>query len=130
MATKRLYVGNLPFDAREEDVRNLFAPYGPVTGVEIIGGRGFGFVDVPAERAAEAIGALNGTQQGGRALVVSEARPRPEFRSGDRGGDRRPGGGGGFRSGDGGRGHSGRGPGGGGGRRGGGRGGRRERHRF
>jgi len=125
MANKRLYVGNLPYEVTEQDLRALFEPFGPVSDVQLIGGRGFGFVEVPEDRAADAIAQVNGTMHWGRGLVVSEARPRqPSF-----GGERRPAGGGfnrdsggGFRR-DGG---GGRGPGGGGGggrgRRGGGRG--------
>lgn len=120
MAGKRLYVGNLPYEVTEQDVRGLFEPYGPVTDVQLIGGRGFGFVEVPAERAAEAIQAVNGTTHWGRGLVVSEARPRAES-----GGDRR-GGGGGFRRDGGGGGRGGYGGRGGPGGRGG-RGGRRGR---
>lgn len=119
MASKRLYVGNLPYDLSEQDLRGLFEPYGPITDVQLIGGRGFGFVEVPAERAPEAIQAINGTTQWGRGLVVSEARPRaePGGGRGGSGGPRREGGAG--RGGYGGRGGS-------GGR--GGRGNRRERY--
>lgn len=138
MATKRLYVGNLPYEVSEQDLRSLFEPFGPVTDVQLIGGRGFGFVEVPEERAADAITQVNGTMHWGRGLVVSEARPRQEsFGGGGRGG---PGGGGGFKRDGGGGGTGGRGGrgggggrggygpgGGGGGRRGGRRGGNRER---
>jgi len=55
MANKRLYVGNLPYEVSEQDLRSLFEPFGPVTDVQLIGGRGFGFVEVPEERAADAI---------------------------------------------------------------------------
>lgn len=90
MASKRLYVGNLPYEVGEEELRALFEPFGPITDVQVIGGRGFGFVEVPEERAAEAIAQVNGTTQWGRGLVVSEARPRQES-AGGRGGA--PGGG-------------------------------------
>jgi len=92
MASKRLYVGNLPYEVSEQDLRGLFEPYGPITDVHLIGGRGFGFVEVPDDRAAEAITTLNGSTQWGRSLVVSEARPRQEAGGGDRRGS-----GGGFR---------------------------------
>jgi len=108
MASKTLYVGNLPYECSEDDLRSLFAEYGPVGDVRLIGGKGFGFVDVPEEKAAGAIETLNGRDFKGRALTVNEARPRGE---GGGGGGR--GGGGGF----GGRGGGGRGGGGGGGRR-------------
>lgn len=89
MPSKRLYVGNLAYEVSEQDLRTLFEPYGPITDVQLIGGRGFGFVEIPEERAADAINTLNGTTQWGRAIVVSEARPRQE----SFGGERRGGGG-------------------------------------
>jgi len=114
MATKSLYVGNLSYSMTESALRDLFAEYEP-TEVRLISNKGFGFVDVPEEKAADAIAAMNGREVDGRALTVSEARPRTERRSGDRN-DR----GGGF-----GRDRGGFGGGGGGRRGGGGGGGRR-----
>ncbi len=109
---KRLYVGNLVYNANEEDIRNAFAPYGEVTSVHVVmdretgRSRGFAFVEMEDNAGADqAIEALNGCDFGGRDLVVNEARPRPERTGG--------GGGGGF----GGGGGRGRGPGGGGGGR-------------
>ena len=93
MASKRLYVGNLAYDVREEQLRELFAPYGPVTAVQIIGTRGFAFVEVPAERLQDAITSLNGSLQFGRPIVVNEARPRGERGDFRGGADRGPGGG-------------------------------------
>lgn len=91
MASKRLYVGNLAYDVREEQLRELFAPYGPVAAVQIIGTRGFAFVEIPETRLQDAL-TLNGSLQFGRPIVVNEARPRGE-RSDFRGAaDRRPGG--------------------------------------
>ncbi len=90
LATKSLYVGNLPYSMTEESLRELFSDFEP-TGTRVIGDKGFGFVDLPEERAAEAIAALNGREIEGRAIVVNEARPRSE-RGG--GGGRRGGGGG------------------------------------
>jgi RNA recognition motif-containing protein len=90
MAVKSLYVGNLPYDTTEQDLRSMFEPWGPVAETRLIAERGFGFVEVPEEKAAEAIAAMNGKDHKGRALVVNEARPRTQ-----RGpGDRRPAGGG------------------------------------
>jgi RNA recognition motif-containing protein len=109
MATKSLYVGNLTYGVSESTLRELFAEYEPGE-IRVIGDKGFAFVDVPPERAADAIAALNGREIEGRALTVNEARPRSERGGG--GGGR--GGGGGFGGGGGGRG---RGGGGGGGRR-------------
>jgi len=87
----RIYVGNLPFSATEESVREAFAPYGTVDSVRLITDRdtgqprGFGFVEM-ADGGAEAIAALDGTDLGGRRLKVNEARPRPERRGGGGGG--------------------------------------------
>ena len=96
MASKSLYVGNLSYSATESSLRELFAAYEP-TEVRLIGDKGFGFVDVPEDKAAEAILAMNGKDVDGRAITVNEARPRAE-RSG--GGGRSGGGfgGGGGRS--------------------------------
>ncbi len=78
-----IFVGNLAFSATEQDVRQLFEPYGAVDTIKIItdrdtgSPRGFGFVDMPDSRAAQsAIQGLQGTELGGRALNVNEARPR------------------------------------------------------
>lgn len=110
---RKLYVGNLTYDANDGDLEQLFAQFGSVRSVQIIQDRmtgrskGFGFVEMDSDEEAEAaIDALNGSDYGGRALTVNEARPREE----------RGGGGGG---GGGGRGRGGYGGGGGGGGRGG-----------
>jgi RNA recognition motif-containing protein len=65
----------------------LFAEYEP-SEVRLIGDKGFGFVDVPEDKAAAAIAAMNGREVDGRAITVNEARPRTE-RSGGGGGSRR-----------------------------------------
>jgi cold-inducible RNA-binding protein len=93
-----IYVTNLTYTTTEEELSELFEPYGRVESVRIITdratgrSRGFGFVEMPdATEAQAAIAGLNGTALGGRALTVSEARPREERRprdDGDRG--RRP----------------------------------------
>lgn len=93
----RLYVGNLPFNATEDDVRNLFAQDGRtvrevklITDRETGRPRGFGFVDMGSQDEADAaIRSLNGTNYGGRPLTVNEARER----EGAGGGGRRGGGG-------------------------------------
>ncbi len=90
MASKSLYVGNLSYSVTESALRELFAAYEP-TAARLIPDKGFGFVDVPEERAADAIAEMNGREVDGRAITVSEARPRRE-RGG--GGERRGGGGG------------------------------------
>lgn len=90
---KKIYVGNLPFNATEDAVRSLFEPHGTVLSVSLITDRetgrprGFGFVEMESG-AAEAIAALDGSDFGGRNLRVNEAQDR---RSGPGGG-----GGGGF----------------------------------
>jgi len=96
---KSLYVGNLPFDVSEEELRQLFAAWGPVTAVRLIPDKGFGFVEVPDEKAAEAISGVNGKEFKGRNLKVDEARPRQERprREGGGGYGRGPRGGGGGR---------------------------------
>ncbi len=80
---KKIYVGNLPFTATEDEVRELFAAHGEVTSVALINDRdtgrprGFGFVEMDDTAATAAINALNGTNMGGRDLNVNEARERP-----------------------------------------------------
>jgi RNA recognition motif-containing protein len=76
-------VGNLAFTTTEQDLRQLFEPYGTVDTVRIMHdretgrSRGFGFVEMPDNRAAQtAIDALNGTSLASRALTIDEARPR------------------------------------------------------
>ena len=128
----KLYVGNLPYSFRDEDLQQTFAPHGTVTSAKVMMERdtgrskGFGFVEMGSDAEAQAaISGVNGQQFGGRGLVVNEARPmepRPP-RSGGFGGGAGGGGGGGYggsRSGGGGGGGYG---GGGGGRSGGGGGG-------
>jgi cold-inducible RNA-binding protein len=121
----KIYVGNLPFTTGEDELRELFAPFGNPSSATVVTdrmsgrSRGFGFVEMDdPEQAKAAIAALNGREIGGRALTVNEARPQGE-RSG--GGGRGPRGGG--RSGYGGGGGGGFGGGGGYGDDRGGRGG-------
>ena len=98
MANKSLYVGNLSYSTTEEEIKSLFEPWGPVSDARIVHGRGFGFVDVPEENAAEAIEQTSGKEYQGRVLTVSEAKPRTESRGGgggERGGGYGGGGGGG-----------------------------------
>jgi RNA recognition motif-containing protein len=119
---KNIYVGNLSFDATEDQVRGMFEAYGPVDRVSIITDRdtgqprGFAFVEMSDDDSArKAMEALDGSALGGRNLTVNEARPKA-----DRGGGGRRDGGGGGRGGfgrsggGGGRGRSGGGGGGGG----------------
>ena len=130
----KLYVGNLPYSFRDEDLLNAFSAHGSVSSAKVMMERdtgrskGFGFVEMGSDAEAQAaIGAMNGQQYGGRGLVVNEARPmepRPPrsgggFGGGGVGGGGGYGGGGGSRSSGGGGGYGGAG-GGGGGRSGGG----------
>ena len=82
-----IYVGNLPYSATEEEIRELFAAFGQVTSVTLITDkysgqpRGFGFVEMQDSGEAEqAIQELNGKEFGKRNLVVNPARPREERR--------------------------------------------------
>jgi RNA recognition motif-containing protein len=101
---KKLYVGNLSYDVSSSDLESMLAAHGTVLSAEVISDRdtgrskGFGFVEMDSAAEADAaIAALNGQDQGGRALTVNEAKPR-EPRSGGGG----YGGGGGGRGGGGG----------------------------
>ena len=84
MSKKRLYVGNLPFDASTEDVRAAFEAHGAVHDVSLIMDRdtgrpkGFGFIEMDSDSANAAIEALNNKDFGGRDLTVNEARERNE----------------------------------------------------
>ena len=96
--TSKIYVGNLPYSVRDEDLNQQFAAFGNVNSAKVMMDRetgrskGFGFVEMDsAENAQAAIRSLNGHSVDGRALVVNEARPREE-RPGGFGGERRGGG--------------------------------------
>ncbi len=104
---KKIYVGNLSFDASEDELRRLFEAHGAVESAKLATdrdtgrARGFGFVEMASDSEANAaIAALNGAQVGGRALVVNEARPKTSgfgggnSRGGGRDSGRRSGGGG------------------------------------
>jgi RNA recognition motif-containing protein len=105
---RRLFVGNLPFQAAEQELQELFGRIGQVDTVQIMRdmatgrARGFAFVEMASdEDAVRAAAELNETQFGGRTIAVNEARPRPpraggfEPRDGGGGRGRGPGGGGG-----------------------------------
>ena len=142
----KLYVGNLAYSVRDEELQQAFSQFGSVTSAKVMMDRdtgrskGFGFVEMGSDSEAQsAIEGMNGQPLSGRAIVVNEARPREERPGGFRGpyggggggggggfgGGRREGGGGGYgggggRSGGGGYGGGGGGYGGGGGGRSGG----------
>lgn len=89
----KLFVGNLPFSATENDLQDLFAAYGAVAQVDLIMDRmtgrprGFGFVTMQSqEEARKAVEALHGKAFDGRDLTVNEARPREERPRGGGGG--------------------------------------------
>lgn len=85
MATKTLYVGNLPYSCTQEKLTEIFSNYG-VTDVRIIEGRGFGFVEIDEDRFNSAVDDKNGMDLDGRAIVVKEARPKTEGGGRDSGG--------------------------------------------
>lgn len=126
-----IYVGNLSWTMTDDDLNNLFTPFGEVTSAKILkdkmNGRskGFGFVEMPnADEAQAAISNLNDSEVQGRKVIVNESQPRPEGSGGGGGYKKRSfggGGGGGYKKSGGYGGGGGRGGGGYGG--GGGRGG-------
>jgi RNA recognition motif-containing protein len=96
MENKKLYVGNLPYSATEDQMREMFAQAGTVQSVAIItdkeSGRskGFGFVEMAdSDSSQKAINQFNGYDYGGRKITVNEARPREERPAGGGGRDRR-----------------------------------------
>ena len=105
-----IYVGNISWNLKDQDLSNLFASYGEVSSAKIVTdkftnrSKGFGFVEMPNdEQAQAAIAALNGSDVDGRSIVVNESRPKPE--GGGGGFKKRPfggGGGGGYKKGGGG----------------------------
>ena len=90
---KNIFVGNLSFNTSEDELRQLFEPFGQVDRVSILTdretgrSRGFGFVEMSnSEEGDKAIAGLNGSQFGGRAINVNEARPKAEGARGGGGG--------------------------------------------
>ena len=89
---KKIFVGNLDFGVTEESLRSLFEPYGTVESVNLVvdrdtgRSRGFAFIEMADGDANKAIAGLNGTDVGGRALNVNEARPKADRAGGGRGG--------------------------------------------
>lgn len=109
-----IYVGNLSWGLKDQDLANLFSPFGEVASAKIVmdkftqRSKGFGFVEMPNDDQAQtAIAQLNGSEVEGRNLVVNESRPKEEgsgfkkksFGGGGGGGYKK---GGGFRGGNGG----------------------------
>jgi len=89
---KKLYVGNLPFSATEDEITELFGQHGTVHSVALINDRetgrprGFGFVEMDDDAIAGAIQALDGSDMGGRQLRVNEAHDKPRGGGGGGGG--------------------------------------------
>ncbi len=88
---KNLYVGNLSYSIKDDELNSIFAAYGKVASAQVIMDRetqrskGFGFVEMPDDaEALAAIEALNGKEVNGRPLTVNEAKPREPRRTGDR----------------------------------------------
>lgn len=110
-----IYVGNLSWNLKDQDLSNLFASHGEVVSAKIVTdkftnrSKGFGFVEMANDDQAQAaIAALNGTEVDGRNIVVNESRPKPEggggggfkkrsFGNGGGGGGYKGGGGGGYK---------------------------------
>ena|SRR5690242_6539976 len=116
-----IYVGNLSWGLKDQDLANLFTPFGEVASAKIVmdkftqRSKGFGFVEMPNnDQAQAAIAQLNGSEVEGRNLVVNESRPKEEgggggFKKknfGGGGGGFKKGGGGGYRGGNGGGGYN------------------------
>lgn len=105
---KKMYVGNLPWTATEDEITQLFAQHGTVHSVALINDRetgrprGFGFVEMDDDAATAAMTALDGFEMGGRPLRVNEAQDRPRRTGGGGGGGYGGGGGGGYGGGGGG----------------------------
>ena len=102
--SRKLYVGNLPYQSDEKALQDLFGQFGSVESVRVMRdmatgqARGFAFVEMVTDAEAQAAATgLNGHQLDGRALTVNEARPKPEYAGGGGGygGGRGSGGGGG-----------------------------------
>ncbi len=88
---QKIYVGNLPYSTTDQELQELFANHGNVQSASVVTdrytgrSRGFGFVEMgSAEEAQQVISALNGSDYGGRNLVVNEARPKESRPPGDR----------------------------------------------
>ena len=84
----KLYIGNLPFSATEDEIRELFGQHGTVHEINLITDRhtgqprGFGFIEMDDAEATTAMSALDGKELGGRNLKVNQARARTENREG------------------------------------------------
>jgi len=83
--SRKLYVGNLPYQTDETELQELFGQFGSVESVRVMRdmatgrARGFAFVEMATEEEAQAAAQLNEHQLGGRTLTVNEARPKPAY---------------------------------------------------
>ena len=91
--SRKLYVGNLPYETGETELQELFGQFGSVESARVMRdmatgrARGFAFVEMATDEEAQTAAAkLNGHQLGGRSLAVNEARPKPEYAGGGFGG--------------------------------------------
>ena len=94
--SRKLYVGNLPFETGEDDLQTLFSQAGEIASISVVRDqmtgrpRGFAFVEMSTDEGAQnAIRDLDGKDVGGRKVTVNEARPKPERSGGFGGGDGR-----------------------------------------
>lgn len=91
-----IYVGNLPFSATDEDLKNIFSEYGNVDSAKVIIDRetgrskGFGFVEMSDNAARKAIETLHEAEYEGKQISVNEARPKTDNRNSGRNFNRRP----------------------------------------
>ena len=82
--TMSMYVGNLPFSADQFSLQSIFAPFGEIISARVMSdretgrSRGFGFVEMEASAARQAISSLDGTELDGRKLRINEAEKRPQ----------------------------------------------------
>jgi cold-inducible RNA-binding protein len=96
--SRKLYVGNLPYETGETELQELFGQFGSVDSARVMRdmatgrARGFAFVEMATDEEAQTAAAkLNGHQLGGRSLAVNEARPKPEYAGGGFAGGPNPG---------------------------------------
>jgi cold-inducible RNA-binding protein len=96
--SRKLYVGNLPYETGETELQELFGQFGSVESARVMRdmatgrARGFAFVEMATDGEAQTAAAkLSGHQLGGRSLAVNEARPKPEYAGGGLGGGRNAG---------------------------------------
>jgi RNA recognition motif-containing protein len=87
--SRKLFVGNFPYETGEAELQSLFAQAGAIETVRVMRdmatgrARGFAFIEMQSEEDAQtAIQRFNGTDLGGRALVVNEAKPKPQYSDG------------------------------------------------